>query len=371
MSVPFEKRTARSSSIRVRREEAGPSASRMRSSLGLSVPLISRVISLQIQFREEETELRLTESGIGFQLLLGAGAPAAEQVVKDPCLIQFDVELLGNGVEVPGDHSAPVVEIQPVGERPVLRQQELSAALLSEFPDVGHNGEVDRVGAYSQEVPVDERSSQLVFRVGEDLPEKPVIVPDDGGLHLHGGLDVQILLYQGTLGEDVVVDGGFQNSYGLRMLQIVQVEDHVLAVTDFRIHADVVLFNDVPSVQFVPEDTVIQICRGKKHLIRVLAESENILFLYGSLTGDFISHHPVEIADNKVGRAVFRAADQQLGRFGSEPVICVTELDVIPRCAVKTGIPCSGNSAVFLVDAQDAGIFRRLPSSTRMTSRSV
>ena len=269
------------------------------------------------------------------------------------------MELLGNGVEVPGDHSAPVVEIQPVGERPVLRQQELSAALLSEFPDVGHNGEVDRVGAYSQEVPVYERPSQLVFRVGEDLPEKPVIVPDDGGLHLHGGLDVQILLYQGTLGEHIVVDGGFQNSYGLRMLQIVQVEDHVLAVTDFRIHADVVLFNDVPSVQFVPEDTVIQICRGEKHLIRVLAQGEDVLFLYGALTGDFISHHPVEIADNEVGRAVFRAADQQLGRFGSQPVICVTELDVIPRGAVKAGIPCSGNSAVFLVDAQDAGILRR------------
>ena len=69
------------------------------------------------------------------------------------------------------------------------------------------------------------------------------------------------MVYQGAFGVLVVINRGFQDRYVLDMEKVLQIEDHILTVADIFVHAYAVTLYDVPSVQLVPQDTVVKVRR--------------------------------------------------------------------------------------------------------------
>ena len=73
------------------------------------------------------------------------------------------------------------------------------------------------------------------------------------------------------------------------MEKVLQIENHILTVTDILVHAYAVTLQDVPSVKLVPQDTIVKIRRRKHHLIGILLARQRP----AGLNGSFFRHIPI------------------------------------------------------------------------------
>ena len=74
-----------------------------------------------------------------------------------------------------------------------------------------------------------------------------------------------------------------------RVTDIFQIEQKILTPVDIRIHSQTVLLHQIPAVQFVPQHTIVKVCRILHHMCRELLLGEHTLLFNVSLASQGIS----------------------------------------------------------------------------------
>ena len=127
-----------------------------------------------------------------------------------------------------------------------------------------------------------------------------------------------------------------------------------------------VFFNDVTSIELVPEDSVIEISRILEHMCGKFFLSQYAVIVDISFLGNSFSYNSVEIRDDHITMIALCFFDKQSGGVRSDPVIAVEKLQVSAACKIQRHIPGFGNSGIFFMYQTDSGIF----SSITVTDRS-
>ena len=140
------------------------------------------------------------------------------------------------------------------------------------------------------------------------------------------------------------------------MADVLQVEHKVLAPTDLGVHLQVVVSHDIPAVELVPENTVVEIGRLLHHVGGVLLPGQYPVLVDVALAGDPLPHYPVKIGDDQVAVVLSRRLHQQLGGVGRDPVVAVQELKIDAPGPADANVPGIGHAGVLLVDDLDPGI---------------
>ena len=111
--------------------------------------------------------------------------------------------------------------------------------------------------------------------------------------------------------------------------------------------------HDLPAVQLVPKNTIIEIRGIFHHVGGIFLPGENGVLVDVPLVGNPLSHHPVKIRDDQVALVVFRCPDQREGGLRRDPVIAVQKLEVGAPGLGKGQVPGVGHAGVFLVEHPD------------------
>ena len=140
------------------------------------------------------------------------------------------------------------------------------------------------------------------------------------------------------------------------MADVLQVEHEVLAPAELRVHPEAVALHDIPAVELVPQNAVVEVGGLLHHVGGVLLPGQHPVLVNVALAGDPLPHHPVEVRDDQVAVMVPGCLHQQLGGVGRDPVVTVQELEIDARSPADTDIPGIGHAGVLLVDDLDPGI---------------
>ena len=134
-----------------------------------------------------------------------------------------------------------------------------------------------------------------------------------------------------------------------------------MCIRDRLVAADVVLHDDIPPIELVPHDAVVEAGRllhqaaGKLRFIHF--DIRGHVAVNRRFAGRFaLGEAGAVIADDEVGLCFHRGFDQQARGVGVELVIGIDELQILPRGALDGDVARAGNTAVFLVDDDDARI---------------
>ena len=148
----------------------------------------------------------------------------------------------------------------------------------------------------------------------------------------------------------IVINGRFRDGDSIHVEKILQIEDHVFAVADAFIHAESLLFDDLPFVQLIPEDAVVQVRRAAQHLVREILTAQDPALFDGTLLGNVLTDDAVKVTDDQLHRMRFHFPDEQLGRFHRQPVVHIHELNVAADCLGQTAVAGGRRAPVCLVD---------------------
>ena len=91
-----------------------------------------------------------------------------------------------------------------------------------------------------------------------------------------------------------------------RIADIFQIEHKILAPVDIRIHAQIMLFHNIPAVQLVPQHTVVKIRRVLHHMCCELFSGEHALLFDVSLGGQTLSYHAVKVGNDHITAVLLR-----------------------------------------------------------------
>ena len=179
---------------------------------------------------------------------------------------------------------------------------------------------------------------------------------------------------------DIVIPGLGDGNEHLCVFKIPHVEDQILGPVHIGRKAQLVLCNDLPAVEFVPQHAVVKgggllhqaagvvlpavnALRQKAVLVHLglggfrldakggLQRFQRVPGLAG-VGGD---HHPVR-GDHKVGVVLQGGLYKVLGVIRVQCVITVHKLDIVALRKGKPGIPRAGNTLVLLIHHHDAGV---------------
>ena len=145
----------------------------------------------------------------------------------------------------------------------------------------------------------------------------------------------------------------------LGVSDIGKIEQHILRPGELLVAADVVLHDDIPPIELVPHDAVVEAGRllhqaaGKLRFIHF--DIRGHVAVNRRFAGRFAFREAgAVIADDEVGLCFRRGFDQQARGVGVELVIGIDKLQILPRGALDGDVARAGNTAVFLVDDDDA-----------------
>ena len=179
---------------------------------------------------------------------------------------------------------------------------------------------------------------------------------------------------------DIMIPGLGDGNEHLRVLKVSHVEDQILRQVHIGRKTQLILCNDLPAVELVPQHAVVKgggllhqaagvvlpavnALRQKAVLVHLglgrfrldakggLQRFQRVPGLAG-VGGD---HHPVR-GDHKVGAVLQGGLHKVLGVIGIQKVIAVRKLDIVALRKGKPGVPRAGNTLVLLVHHHDAGI---------------
>ena len=185
-----------------------------------------------------------------------------------------------------------------------------------------------------------------------------MIIFKDRQLHLNRPGQAVALADQRTLSLHIVIDRRVQYAEALREADVFQIEHEVLAPADFRVHLQMVLFNNLPPVQLIPEYAVIEIRRVFHHVGGELLSRHAAVLLDIPLLGDALSRHPVKIRDHQIAAVLLGHAHQELRGVRRDPVVAVGKLKIGSPGVSHRQVPGRRHAAVFLMDHADPHIPR-------------
>ena len=114
--------------------------------------------------------------------------------------------------------------------------------------------------------------------------------------------------------------------------------------------------HDVPAVELVPQDPVVEVRRVLHHVGGVALPGEDGVLVDVPLPGQALPHHPVEVRHHQVAAVVLRRPHQGAGGVRGDPVVAVQELEVGPPGGVQGPVPGGGDAGVRLVQRPHPGV---------------
>ena len=135
----------------------------------------------------------------------------------------------------------------------------------------------------------------LVVLFFQHMLVEVIVILKDIQLHLYRLGDADSLTGKGAFALHIIIDWGMQGIEYFRVTDIFQIEQKILTPVDIRIHSQTVLLHQIPAVQFVPQHTIVKVCRILHHMCRELLLGEHTLLFNVSLGGQTLSHHAVKV----------------------------------------------------------------------------
>ena len=160
---------------------------------------------------------------------------------------------------------------------------DLGILFLPEFSRARGKRNGKRVRAERQQVSVNDREALLIAARVKDALIELIVIPDHALFHFDRAVQVHVLLHKRAFGADIIIHRCFKHRDGLCMNQILEVKNHILAVTDMLVHPNIIPVNDVFPIDLVPQHPVIEIRRRPHHLVGILAPVDQPGFVDGSL----------------------------------------------------------------------------------------
>ena len=166
------------------------------------------------------------------------------------------------------------------------------------------------------------------------------VILDDIHLHVDDFSDLKPLLHQGSLGLHIVVSRRAEHKNALRVQDVLQIEDEILAPAELFIHAKLVLLHQLPPVEFIPDDAVIIIRRALRHASRELFPAQYALFVNGTLSCRPAVHNAVKIGNHKVRPVLLRGMYKKRGCLRGNPVVRIQKLEIFSAREIKRLVSC-------------------------------
>ena len=179
-----------------------------------------------------------------------------------------------------------------------------------------------------------------VFFLGKYFFIEGRVILDDIHLHIDDFSDFKPLLYQGTFGLHVVIGRRAEHKDALRVQDVLQIKDEILAPTELFIHAKLVLLNQIPPEELVPDDAVIIIRRALRHASRELFPAQYALFVNGTLSCRPAVHNAVKIGNHKVRPVLLRGMYKKRGCLRGNPVVRIQKLEIFSAREIKRLVSC-------------------------------
>ena len=185
---------------------------------------------------------------------------------------------------------------------------------------------------------------------------------------------------------DIVVPRLVDGVEPFGVLDILQVEHQVLRPVELADKGELVLHQDLPAVQFVPQHPVViggrlfHQAEGKgpgvhqalgqeivdpefRRLLFFLVRLRGFpwqqggqFFLNPAAGGHFPGDHHFIGGDHQVGPVFLGGIHQMFGVIGVQIVVAVHELDIFAPCQLQAQVPGVGHPGIFLVHQDNPGV---------------
>ena len=144
------------------------------------------------------------------------------------------------------------------------------------------------------------------------------------------------------------------------MQNVLHIEDKVLAPAQLLVHAEMIVLHDVAAEKLVPDDAVIVVGRAFCHAGCKFLPREQAFFVNRTFSGGPPVHDAVKIGNHEIRPVCLGGVKKERRRLRRDPIVGVEELEIVAGRERERLIPCVRDTAVFLVNHADAGIFRRI-----------
>ena len=191
--------------------------------------------------------------------------------------------------------------------------------------------------------------------------EEVVVALEHRELHLHRPREADLLIYQRTLRFHIIVDRRPQRIKRRRIAHILQIKQEILAPADLRIHPDPVRLHDLVPVEFVPQHSIVVVCRILHHEAHERLAPDHLVRVDVTLPRHHLPDDTIEIRDHQIAARLLGRPHHELRRVRRQPVITVHELQKRPPRPRDRLVPRIRHPRILLMHDHHARIRPRIP----------